>query len=145
MYQRILIATDGSDLAAKAVNHGISLAKVLRIPVVVATVTEAWSSLDLARSARHGSQNPVVQYQEMAAASANNILEKAGQIAKVQDVPCELIHIQDQHPAEGIIAAAAQKACDLIVMASHGRRGIARILLRSEERRVGKECRSRWS
>jgi nucleotide-binding universal stress UspA family protein len=136
MYQRILIATDGSELARKAVDHGISLAKILRIPVVVATVTEAWSSLDLAREVRHGSQNPIAQYEEMAAAAASNILERASQIAKSQGVTCELVHVQDQHPAEGIIAAATQKACDLIVMASHGRRGINRILLGSQANEV---------
>ena len=136
MYQRILIATDGSELASKAVDHGISLAKILQIPVVVATVTEAWSSFDLAREARQGSQNPISEYEEMAAAAANNILEKASQIAKSQGVTCELVHVQDQHPAEGIIAAATQKACDLIVMASHGRRGINRILLGSQANEV---------
>lgn len=54
MYHRILIATDGSELASKAVDHGISLAKAHDAPVVVVTVTEAWSSLDLARAARDG-------------------------------------------------------------------------------------------
>ena len=136
MYQRILIATDGSELASKAVDHGISLAKILQIPVVVATVTEAWSSFDLAREARQGSQNPISEYEEMAAAAANNILEKASQIAKSQGVACELVHVQDRHPAEGIIAAATQKACDLIVMASHGRRGISRVLLGSQANEV---------
>jgi nucleotide-binding universal stress UspA family protein len=132
MYKRILIATDGSDLATKAVNHGIALAKALNVPVTLVTVTEIWSAFNMARMARLGSQNPTVQYEEMAAAAANNILGTASQIAASQGVPCERVHVRDQRPAEGIIATAKDKGCDLIVMASHGERGIDRILLGSQ-------------
>ena len=136
MYERILIATDGSELASKAILHGISLAKQLSAPVCIATVTEAWSSSDLARAARRGNQNPIAQYEEMAAAAAANILEGAAQVAKAAGVKCETVHVRDQHPAEGIIAAAKDKACDLIVMASHGRRGFGRLLLGSQANEV---------
>lgn len=131
MYRRILIATDGSELASKAVAHGIEFARKLNVPVTIVTVTEAWSSPDLIRAAAHGRQNPVTQYEEMATAAANNILGKAAEIAKSQGVLCDVVHVQDRHPAEGIIAAAEQNGCDLIVMASHGRRGIGRLLLGS--------------
>lgn len=136
MYQRILIATDGSELAGKAVIHGVALAKKLKVPVTVVTVTEAGSAVDLDRMARLEPQNPVAQYEEMAAAAASNILEQASQVAKAQDVPCELVHLKDRHPAEGIIATAEEKGCDLIVMASHGRRGINRLLLGSQSNEV---------
>ncbi len=136
MYKHILVATDGSELATKAVEHAMSLAKLAQAPVVVATVTEAWSSLDLARAARHGNQNPITQYEEMTISAANHVLEKAAQLAKSQGVSCELVHVQDRHPAEGIVAAATEKGCDLIVMASHGRRGISRMLLGSQANEV---------
>ena len=136
MYKRILIATDGSELASKAVVHGLALAKDLKVPVSIVTVTEMWSSLEVARMARLGNQNPISQYEEMATAAASNILDKAAQIAKSQGVTCELVHVRDQHPAEGIIATAKDKGCDLIVMASHGRRGIDRILLGSQANEV---------
>jgi nucleotide-binding universal stress UspA family protein len=136
MYHRILIATDGSELANKGVAHGIGLAKDLKIPVCVVTVTEAWSAFELARVSRMGNSNPITRYEEMAAAAANNILGKAEQLAKTQGVECELVHIQDQHPADGIIATAKEKGCDLIVMASHGRRGINRLLLGSQANEV---------
>jgi nucleotide-binding universal stress UspA family protein len=132
MYGRILIATDGSELASKAIVHGINLAKQLNAPVCIATVTEGWSSTDLARAARRGNQNPIAEYEDMAAAAAANILDGAAQVAKAAGVSCETIHVRDQHPAEGIIAAAEDKACDLIVMASHGRRGLGRLLLGSQ-------------
>ncbi|MBX9776112.1 MAG: universal stress protein [Xanthobacteraceae bacterium] len=136
MYQRILIATDGSKLAGKAVNYGIALAKRLGVPVTAVTVTEPWSVLELGRMARQGNQHPITQFEEMATAAATNILENVKQTANSQGVTCDVVHVQDQHPAEGIIAAAKDKRCDLIVMASHGRRGLDRVLLGSQANEV---------
>lgn len=136
MYQHILIATDGSDLANKAVVQGIALAKDLKVPVSIVTVTEAWSAFDMAHMARMGSHNPMAQYEEMATSAANNILGKAAEVAKSQGVECNVVHVRDQYPAEGIIAAAKEKGCDLIVMASHGRRGVDRLLLGSQANEV---------
>jgi len=136
MYQRILIATDGSDLAGKAVNHGIALAKRLNAPVTVVTVTEGWSALELGRMARQGNPNPIGQFEEMAVAAATSILDKVRQTASAQGVACDVVHVRDQHPAEGIIATAKDKGCDLIVMASHGRRGFDRVLLGSQANEV---------
>jgi len=136
MYQNILIATDGSELASKAVTHGVALAKQLNVPVTMVTVTEGWSALELSHMARQGAKNPIFQFEEMAATAASNILHKAKQIADSQGVSCDTIHIQDQHPAEGIITAARVKSCDLIVMASHGRRGLDRVLLGSQANEV---------
>jgi nucleotide-binding universal stress UspA family protein len=136
MYKRILVATDGSELATKAVEHASLLAKLAQAPVVVTTVTEAWSSFDLAREARQGNQNPIAQFEEMANSAANRVLEKASQVAKSHGVSCDLVHVRDRHPAEGIVAVATEKGCDLIVMASHGRRGISRMLLGSQANEV---------
>jgi nucleotide-binding universal stress UspA family protein len=136
MYQHILIATDGSELANKAVAHGVALAKKLDVPVSVVTVTEAWSAFELAQMSRDKCPNPLSQYEEMATAAAANILEQAAQIAKSQGITCELIHVRDRHPAEGIIATAKDQGCDLIVMASHGFRGIDRLLLGSQANEV---------
>lgn len=136
MYQRILIATDGSELAGKAVNYGIALAKRLDLPVTAVTVTESWSVLELGRMARQGNQHPITQFEEMATAAATNILENVKQTANSQGVTCDVVHVQDRHPAEGIIAAAKDKGCDLIVMASHGRRGLDRVLLGSQANEV---------
>src|SRR5215475_2980017 len=81
MYKHILIATDGSDLANKAVTQGVALAKDLKIPVSMVTVTEAWSALELAHMARLGAQNPIGHYEDMATTAANNILSRAADIA----------------------------------------------------------------
>jgi nucleotide-binding universal stress UspA family protein len=131
MYKRILIATDGSELASKAVSHGLELAKAVNAPVTVVTVTEAWSAFDLAHEVRQGNLDAVTQYEDMAAALATRILDAAAKTAKSKGVTCDVLRVKDKHPAEGIIAAAADKGCDLIVMASHGRRGVGRLILGS--------------
>jgi nucleotide-binding universal stress UspA family protein len=136
MYNRILIATDGSELSAKAVTHGIALAKELNVAITVITVTEAWSAFELARMSQLGIQDPIVRYEDVATAAAGNILDKVAQIAKSQGVICELVHVRDQRPAEAIIETAEEKGCDLIVMASHGHRGIDRLLMGSQANAV---------
>lgn len=69
-------------------------------------------------------------------AAGNHILTHAADAAKTQAVRCETVHVRDRHPAEGIIETALQKGCDLIVMASHGRRGVNRLLLGSQANEV---------
>ena len=132
MYKHILIATDGSELAGRAVAHGLALAKEINARVTLVTVTKPWSALDLAHETRLGHPDPVHQFEDMAAASAKVILDAAAQKAKIAGIACELVHVPDQHPAEGIISIAEKKGCDLIVMASHGRRAAGRLLLGSQ-------------
>jgi nucleotide-binding universal stress UspA family protein len=136
MYKRILIATEGSEFGGKALTHGLALAKALNIPVVVVTVTEAWSAFEVAHMARLGDRNPIEKYEDMVSKAGSNILTHAADLAKSQGVSCETVHARDSHPAEGIIATATQKGCDLIVMASHGRRGVNRLLLGSQANEV---------
>jgi nucleotide-binding universal stress UspA family protein len=132
MYKHILIATDGSELASRALVHGLALAKEVKAAVTLVTVTQPWSAFDMAHKAREGNRDPMRQFDEIAAASAKSILDAAGQKAKVAGVACELVHVPGQHPAEGIIATAEKNGCDLIVMASHGRRAVGRLLLGSQ-------------
>ena len=137
MYKHILIATDGSELADRALAHGLALAKELKAPVTVVTVTQLWSALEMAQEAGiKANLNPVRQFEDMMAASAKVILDAAADRAKVAGVTCELVHVPDRHPAEGIIAIAETKSCDLIVMASHGRRAVGRVLLGSQVNEV---------
>jgi nucleotide-binding universal stress UspA family protein len=128
MYKKILIATDGSELAVRAVAHGLKLAKELKVPVVIVTVTQMWSALEIAHEARLTKANPIERYQESAAAWAQRNLESAGEQAKAAGVSFELVHVPESAPAEGIIATAEKQGCDLIVMASHGRRGLGRLV-----------------
>ena len=79
MYKHILIATDGSELAGRALAHGLALAKELNAPVTVVTVTQPWSAPEMALfSAGKANLDPVRQFEDMAAASAKVILDDAG-------------------------------------------------------------------
>lgn len=136
MYTHILIATDGSELAQKAETTGLTLAKDLKAKVTAVTVTEPWDALSMAALAERGMPNPVADYDEAVAAAANRILWGVGETAKKIGMPCTTVHVKDRHPAEGIIETAKERGCDLIVMASHGRRGISKMLLGSQATKV---------
>jgi nucleotide-binding universal stress UspA family protein len=136
MYKRILIATDGSELANKALNHGLALAKLDKAPVSVVTVTNNWTPFEMAHDYSRGTTNPVGSYEAKATEAAKTVLDKAGEAAKSQGVDCTLIHVADEAPAEGIVATATKVGADLIVMASHGRRGVNRLLLGSQANEV---------
>lgn len=136
MYKRILIATDGSALAKKAETHGLALAKEFKAAVVAVTVTEPWSALDMSAQAGRGAKHPVEVYEKHAAAVAENILASVSAVAEEMHVACETMHVKDQHPADGIVETTKAKGCDLIVMASHGRRGIQKALLGSQANKV---------
>ena len=140
MYKHILIATDGSELATKALEHGLALAKRDNAQVTVITVTEPWSALDMAHEARQGQLDPIGRFEGIAGAAANRILDDAAQRGTAHGVACNRVYVKDQHPAEGIVATAKDKGCDLIVMASHGRRGVARLLLGSQAYEVLTHC-----
>jgi nucleotide-binding universal stress UspA family protein len=131
MYKKILISTDGSDFSNTAIKEGVDLAKSLGSSIIFVTVTEIWSALDMAHRANVGVTNPINEYESSEAEAAKFILDLAGEVAGSNGINYETVHINDMHPAEGIINTADSKKCDLIVMASHGRRGLQKILLGS--------------
>ena len=134
MYKHILIATDGSELAGKAVATGLALAKELKAKVTAVTVSEPWTALVAGEMALGF---PYQEYEQGAAENAARIL--AGRDRSRQEQrrrhaqPCMCA---DRFPAEAIVDCAKDKGCDLIVMASHGRRGLSKLLLGSETTRV---------
>jgi nucleotide-binding universal stress UspA family protein len=127
MYKHLLIATDGSELAQKAVEHGLTLAKVLGAKATVVTVTEPWNVVMVVPDAAV----PLADYEESAAAGAAKVLIGASEAAEKIGTACEILHVKDRYPGVGIIETAKEKGCDLIVMASHGRRGFRRLILGS--------------
>ena len=129
MYKHILIATDGSELAAKAVTSGIELAKRLGAKLTAVTATEPWTTMMVAGDP--GAAFPTMEYEQVSAENAANILAAVSSMAKTAGVACETVHVMN-YPADAIIDTAKSKGCDLIVMSSHGRRGIARILIGSQ-------------
>jgi nucleotide-binding universal stress UspA family protein len=141
VYKHILIATDGSALATKALENGLALAQRFGARVTIVTVTEQWSALDMAQEAREHRPDPIGQFEAIAAAAAKRILDGAIERGKALGVACDPIHVKDQYPAEGIIATAKDRECDLIVMGSRGRRGVARLLLGSQAYEVLTHCK----
>ena len=133
MFKHILIATDGSELGERAASQGLALAGALNAKVTAITVTEPWTAFLTGEAAI---AFPVDEYDKGAAANAARILAATSEMAKKQDVACATAHIKDQFPAEGIVAACQSHGCDLIVMASHGRRGLAKLLLGSQATKV---------
>ncbi len=133
MYKHILIATDGSELAQKAAEQGLALAAALGTKVTAVTVTEPWEAVVVAEAAVVFSPD---HYDESVTASAANILRGVLEAAEQHGVACEILHVKDQFPAEGIVDTAKHLGCDLIVMGSHGRRGVMRFLLGSQANRV---------
>jgi nucleotide-binding universal stress UspA family protein len=132
MYRKILAATDGSEAANKAVKHAAALAKATGAGLTIVNVTQFWSALDVAHAADAGVKNPIAEYEAMAARSAEHVLSAAKALATAGGVACETLHVQDRAPAEGIVAAAKDKGSDVIVMGTHGRRGLGRLLLGSQ-------------
>jgi nucleotide-binding universal stress UspA family protein len=131
MYKKILNSTDGSKFGSKAVTHGVNLAKSDGSSVIILTTTEMWSGIDMAKKASQGTVNPVSAYEDAAGNRAKKILSAAEAIATQAGVKVECIHVKDKHPAEAIISTAVAKKCNLIVMGSHGRRGIEKVLMGS--------------
>jgi nucleotide-binding universal stress UspA family protein len=133
MYKNLLIATDGSELAEKGVTHGLELAKALGAKVTVVTVSDPWTAFV---AGDVGASFPVDEYERACEVNASAILAAVAKRAEALGVPCEKRYVKDQFPAEGILETANKEGSDLIVMASHGRSGIQRLLLGSQANKV---------
>jgi nucleotide-binding universal stress UspA family protein len=137
MYTHILIATDGSELAQKAVDHGFSLARKLGSKVTVLTVTEPFPIYAMAGELGMATTPIDLEaHRQSGRELAAKILAKAKVSAGKSGVDVETLHVEEIRPAEAIIEMAREKDCNLIVMASHGRRGLSRLLLGSQTMEV---------
>lgn len=132
MTQRILIATDGSELSNKAINAGLGLARALGAHVVGVTAVAAYPYDGVGEfSPEHYNQ-----LQQKPIADGNSRLSQFEQAAKRAGVSCEVRLKEDDQPHRAILNVARAENCDLIVMASHGRRGVSAVVLGSETERV---------
>lgn len=138
MYKHILISTDGSEVAQKGLDHGLALAKDIGAKVGVITVTESFPVYASAGAGIGAGWVPVemADYDKLQDEFAARVLTTAKQAADQRGVAAETIHIRNAQPAEAIIETAKARGCDLIVMASHGRRGLGRLLLGSQTSEV---------
>ena len=134
MYANILIPTDGSQLSGKAVEHGIALAKRIGAKIHRADRLDTVSYVHHRHADDRGHAGPV-QSAHAETIPRKSWVPPAG-AAQAAGVPCETVHVEHEHPYQAIIDTAGAKGCDLIVMASHGRRGLSAIVLGSETVKV---------
>ena len=133
MYTNILIPTDGSELAGKAIQHGIALAKRVGAKATALTVLPPFHTFTIDTQMI---EDTPAQYKARMHEHAEKTLGSVVRAAQAAGVACETVQIEHEHPYQAIIDTAKSKDCDLIVMASHGRHGISAIDLGSETVKV---------
>jgi nucleotide-binding universal stress UspA family protein len=133
MYKQILIATDGSELSDKAVDAAIGLAGKVGAKLTGFHATKEYPIMPFPDVA--GSLSPAAWKKDQEK-HAQRILEKVEAKAKKAGIACDTGFKAALHPYEAIIQAAKKARCELIVMASHGRRGIQGVVLGSETNKV---------
>jgi nucleotide-binding universal stress UspA family protein len=133
MYKHILIPTDGSDISEQAANYGVALAKAVNAKVTGVTVSTPFHIFAVEP---HMVTDTLDSYTTRMTAVAANRLARVKDAAAGAGVGCDVVHAQHEHPYQAIIDTATTRRCDLIVMASHGRRGISAIVLGSETVKV---------
>src|SRR5215467_3523550 len=138
MHRHILIPTDGSELAEHAVTNGLSLAKSVGAKVTVIIVEDPfdWLSVPETRVSKRQALDALTKHNEQVKKYAANVLSRAADAAKQAGVPCDTMQVENARPYQAIIAAASDRGCDLIVMASHGRGGLSAVVLGSVTNKV---------
>lgn len=133
MFKHILIPTDGSELATKAIDKGLELASSVGASVTVVIVTEAFHLLSTDAMQVESSR---ASYNADMAAHADRILTAAREKAQVAGVVVQTHHKWHDSPYQAIIDTAHEEGCDLIAMASHGRKGMAAIVMGSQATKI---------
>jgi len=134
MFKSILIPTDGSELSQRAVKIAMELAQLHQARVTAIHVIPDYHLL----IAYEGAFDPVTEerIEEEAKTRAEGYLAYVRKCAQEAGVPCDTVCETSDHPYDAILKIADARHCDLIVMTSHGRKGLAAVLLGSETRKV---------
>ena len=135
MYQRILVATDGSDLSRTAVSSAIELAAAISAELVALYVVPRYP-MSYFEGGMTTSMEDVARTEKQWSDKGHAVVDAVQEQAKAQGVTATAVVAQSDLVAESIMAAATKHGCDLVVMASHGRKGIKRVLLGSETQHV---------
>jgi nucleotide-binding universal stress UspA family protein len=133
MFSHILLPTDGSPFSEKAIGTGLALAKSLGARVTLMTASMQFHALTMDTMALSDTKE---KYTADTEKRANAMFKPALDRARALGIAADSTHVFHDHPYEAIINAATENGCNLIVMASHGRRGIAGLLLGSETTKV---------
>jgi len=132
MFKRILVPTDGSDITLKAVDKAIGLAKSLGAQLYTISVKEPFPYSAISEMQPTPPQEFFDAQERIAAKRVAGVVEAA----KAAGLECSAHTVEALHPWEAIIDHAKTQNCDLLVMASHGRRGVTALLLGSETQKV---------
>lgn len=132
MYKRILVPTDGSEITAKAVQSAIGLARLAGAELLTIAVKEPFPYSAISEMQPVPPQEFYDAQERIAAARVKTVIDAA----EAAGLKCQGHTVEALHPWEAIIDHAKAQDCDLLVMASHGRRGIAALMLGSETQRV---------
>ncbi|HJV95827.1 MAG TPA: universal stress protein [Albitalea sp.] len=132
MFKRILVPTDGSDISKKAVDTTIALAKSVGAQVYTISVKEPFPYSAISEM----QPTPPQEFFDAQERIASQRVQTVRESCAAANVPCEAHTIEALHPWEAIIEHAQRMECDLLVMASHGRRGVSALLLGSETQKV---------
>jgi len=133
MFKHILLPTDGSELSAMAIKQGVRFAKSIGAKVT------GFCAMPLEHTFFAEMEIPTQALEQAVKRSkelAETYLAAIQKEAKEAEVSCDLVYERSDFPYEGIIRVAEQKGCDLIMMASHGRRGVGALLIGSETQKV---------
>ena len=133
MYKHILIPTDGSEFSNKAVLQGSALARAIGARVTIVTASPTFQTF--APDPFMAVTTPE-QMRQICGNDAVEMLAAAAETAKRTGAPCDTVHVEDDRPYQAIIDTATKRGCDLIFMASHGRKGLSALLLGSETIKV---------
>lgn len=125
MYKHILLPTDGSELSKAAMKHGVALARTINAKVTALVVSTPLHSLVVDPGAV---SKALDQYKALVAAQTAKYLENVREDAERSGVSCNALCIEHDKPYEAIVDTAKKFNCDLVVMASHGLRGVSAIL-----------------
>ncbi|HEV7293199.1 MAG TPA: universal stress protein [Devosia sp.] len=133
MYRNILVAADGSELSTRAVTHAGGLTRTVGSKLVIVNVTEQAPTF---ASAEIGWSVPASVYDDIRKANVDKSRAILKAAVRASGVSAEMLHIEEQRPFQGILEAAERTGADLIVMGSHGHRGLERLILGSQASKV---------
>jgi nucleotide-binding universal stress UspA family protein len=136
VFKHVLVATDGSPRSERAVKAAIALAESLRAKLTCVHVTITFEPSLLIDGIYYGTKIATQQYTQFAQKEASRALRKFDAMACKAGIAPDSLVVTADEPWEGILEAAHRNRCDVIVMASHGRRGVAGFLLGSETTKV---------
>ncbi len=138
MYKNILIPTDGTELSRKAIYHGIELAKSMGANVTGMNCSLPWSAIAVVGEIV--SAVPEEEYLESRKKSGEEALQIVTDAANTAGITSKVIHLFHDYPYQAILETVRDEQCDLICMASHGRRGLEGLILGSETVKVLTHC-----